>query len=77
MSIFDLAHQDEVQIPISMVDGSHTSIVLVTILGTFSWLIVGCRIYTRIFLIRSFGWDDATMIVALVCLSSTTIESSN
>jgi hypothetical protein len=68
--LFDVAHQDEIQIPIAQVPGTHTPEVLVGLLGALSWLIVGFRIFTRIFLIRSFGWDDAAMIVALVCLSS-------
>lgn len=29
-------------------------------------LFVGLRLYSRIYLIKSFGWDDSFMLVALV-----------
>jgi hypothetical protein len=43
--------------------------VLVTVAVVFSalaWITVVLRLYTRTFVIRSFGWDDAMIIVTMV-----------
>lgn len=39
-----------------------TSIFLVV-----AWLAVLARSYVRAFLIRNYGWDDAVMLLAVVC----------
>lgn len=31
-----------------------------------TWVTMALRAYTRIFLIRSFGWDDWTMLLTMV-----------
>jgi hypothetical protein len=77
MSLFDPALQDEITVPIDMVPHSNIPIVLVGVLGAVAWFAVGLRIFTRAYLIRSFGWDDATMIIALVCLYSNINDRPN
>jgi hypothetical protein len=67
--LFDPSEQDVLLLPIQRVSTSNLPIFLVAVLGTLSWLIVGLRIFTRAYILRSFGWDDATMIIALVSLS--------
>jgi hypothetical protein len=53
--------------PIALVPYNNIPIVLVGVLGALAWLTVGLRVFTRIYLIRGLGWDDATMVLALVC----------
>jgi hypothetical protein len=67
--LFDPSMQDAISIPINNVQYSNTPLILVGVLGALAWLTMGLRIFTRTYLIRSFGWDDAAMIVALVCRS--------
>ena len=63
--LFDPAEQDTVIIPIGQVP--HLQIVvLVTIIGSIACVAVGLRIWTRTVILKSFGWDDILMIVALV-----------
>lgn len=40
--------------------GVVTAFLILTVLS------VGARVYVRVFMIRSFGWDDWLMLVALV-----------
>lgn len=32
-----------------------------------SWIAVTFRVYVRAFMLKSFGWDDWTMALTLVC----------
>jgi hypothetical protein len=40
-------------------------ITIITFLGV-AWLAVTLRVFTRVIIIRSFGFDDYTMLVTLV-----------
>jgi len=40
---------------------------LVVILLIFSWITVALRLWVRVGITRSPGWDDATMLFTLVC----------
>jgi hypothetical protein len=44
-----------------------SAITMITFLGV-SWLTVTLRMFTRVFLIKSFGADDIAMAVTLVSL---------
>ena len=39
-------------------------------LTVLCFLVVGLRIYTRVFLSKSYGWDDTVIIFNLVCCGS-------
>jgi hypothetical protein len=34
------------------------------------WISLSTRIYVRLFMIRAFGWDDATLVMASVSLEA-------
>lgn len=40
-------------------------------------IFVALRLYTRVFLIQSIGWDDLLMIVNLVCCISSIFPSQH
>jgi hypothetical protein len=64
MSLNDL--NQVIKIPIEDIPFHNTPIYYVGILGILAWVTVALRIYTRTFILRSPGWDDYTMVVALV-----------
>ena len=35
----------------------------------FAWISVSLRVWVRAVMIKSFGWDDSLMVLALVCLT--------
>lgn len=37
--------------------------------GVLAWISVGLRCYVRLKFVKSFGWDDGLMVLALVRLS--------
>jgi len=41
-----------------------------------TWVFVSLRIWVRTYMIRSFGWDDATMVLANVRLFYSQMRSS-
>ena len=43
---------------------------------TVAWLSVLARSYVRAMLIRNYGWDDAVMLLAVVC-QHVIVESSD
>jgi len=45
---------------------SHAMIGVASAFIALSWLAVSLRVYVRGVMIRSFGWDDWLMLVALV-----------
>lgn len=47
---------------------SRPAIVLFSILTVLSWIVVLLRCYTRIKLVRFWGWDDTLTVIALVRL---------
>lgn len=53
-------------VPIGHVDYTNTPIILIAVLLAITWTLVGLRTFTRGFLLRSCGWDDGFMIIALV-----------
>ncbi|KAK1960027.1 hypothetical protein LY78DRAFT_590415 [Colletotrichum sublineola] len=46
--------------------------VIIT-LTVLSWICVGLRVYTRVFVIRTPGWDDLVVVVALCTASVSAI----
>jgi hypothetical protein len=63
--LFDPAEQDTVIIPIGVAPPVNV-VAIVTILGSLSCLVVGLRVWTRTVILKSFGWDDILMVIALV-----------
>ena len=63
--LFDPAEQDTVIIPIGVVPPLNV-VAIVTVLGSISCLVVGLRVWTRTVILKSFGWDDIFMVIALV-----------
>jgi hypothetical protein len=57
---------NDLKIPSGILDFDNAPSYYVGILGTVAWIAVGLRIYTRSRILRSMGWDDYTMILALV-----------
>lgn len=55
-------------IPIKTFGASRPAILLFSILTISSWVAVLLRCYTRIKLVRFWGWDDTLTVVALVSL---------
>jgi hypothetical protein len=55
-------------IPLVPIPNSHayaiSSVTIIFLLLT--WTTVSARFYTRVFILRSVGWDDWTMLMALV-----------
>jgi len=49
---------------------SHAMIGVASATAALSWIAVSLRVYVRGIMIRSFGWDDWLMLVALVCYTS-------
>lgn len=41
-------------------------VALIVVLTVISTLIVMLRVYSKLFVLRGIGWDDATMAVAVV-----------
>lgn len=55
-------------IPAMTVEGRSEAIILVTVsVLALSTLTVILRCYTRLYIVRAFGWDDTIMITAMVC----------
>lgn len=44
----------------------YTPFVVAIVMLALAWSTIVLRLYTRIRLISAIGWDDATMIIALV-----------
>lgn len=42
------------------------TIVVCSVFGTLSWIAVSLRLWTRLSIVKNLGWDDKTMVVALV-----------
>jgi hypothetical protein len=57
----------ETTIPIGAVDYSFTTPIVVATLLSITWILVCLRAFTRGYILRSFGWDDLFMVIALVC----------
>ena len=49
--------------------GPH-EVVLIVVLTIISTIFVMLRVYSKIFVVRSMGWDDGMMIVAVVRAAS-------
>lgn len=49
-------------------DISWVALLIVILVLSLTSVIVGARIYTRIFLVKSLGWDDYCVVVTLVRL---------
>lgn len=45
-------------------------LALIVVMTVISTIIVMLRVYSKIFVIRSMGWDDGMMIVAVVRTAS-------
>jgi hypothetical protein len=56
----------EYDIPIAPIPDRVTIPIVSGILLLFSWTTVGLRTWTRIRIVKNFGWDDFSMLVALV-----------
>jgi len=63
--LFDPAEQDTVIIPIGVTPPINV-VAIVTVLGSISCLVVGLRVWTRTVILKSFGWDDILMVIALM-----------
>lgn len=50
-------------------DHSLAIFVVTAVMIGLSIIAVLMRCFVRLYLVRAFGWDDALMLVALVCLS--------
>jgi nicotinamide riboside transporter PnuC len=58
--------ENQVFLPITMVRRTNLPIILFVVFGTVAWVSVTLRTITRSFILKRFGWDDATMILSLV-----------
>lgn len=47
-------------------DTSWVALLVITLVLSLATLIVGMRIYTRIFLVKQLGWDDYCVVLTLV-----------
>jgi hypothetical protein len=62
-------NENQVFLPIAMVKRGNLPIVLFVAFGSIAWVSVTLRTITRGFILKRFGWDDATMIISLVCIA--------
>ena len=49
---------------------SETIVILAAISLAITLTTVALRCFVRFYLVKAFGWDDSTMIVAAVCLEN-------
>jgi hypothetical protein len=69
ITLAKMAGSKEIRIPIQRIPRSEAPIALIFIFLGLSWITVGLRMWTRRWIMRSTGWDDRVMVVALVCMS--------
>ncbi|KAK1976769.1 hypothetical protein LZ30DRAFT_602805 [Colletotrichum cereale] len=50
-----------------------TIVGVIATLLFFTWLCVGMRVYTRLCIVRTPGWDDFVVVVALLAGSTSAI----
>jgi hypothetical protein len=53
--------------PIESTPSNSPTITVVAIFLTLSWVAVVTRMFVRVHMLKSFGWDDFAMMLALVC----------
>jgi hypothetical protein len=53
--------------PIESTPSNSPTVTVVAIFLTLSWVAVVTRMFVRVHMLKSFGWDDFAMILALVC----------
>jgi hypothetical protein len=52
--------------PIESTSSNTPTIVVVSLFLTLAWLAVVTRTFVRVHMLKSFGWDDFAMMLALV-----------
>ena len=52
--------------PIESTPSNSPTVIVVAIFLTLSWVAVVARMFVRVHMLKSFGWDDFAMILALV-----------
>src|SRR5271167_1862615 len=57
--------------PIESTASNTPTVAVVSLFLTLSWVAVVTRMFVRVHMLKSFGWDDFAMILALVCARPT------
>jgi hypothetical protein len=66
-----------VKVSIEEIPFHDAPVMYVGVLGILAWIAVLLRLYTRTRILRSLGWDDYTMVMALVSKTLRTIEKAD